>query len=91
MFRRSRAFTELGYYFRALNDISYCLRNQVAQAHQTPGVNNFQAYYWEVGAFKADMQFVVDSPLFSIQTYFFPAFFLLRCPMYKVFPPIFKA
>ena len=48
MFRRSRAFTELGYHFRALNDISYCLRNQAQQAHQTPGVNNFQSYYWEV-------------------------------------------
>lgn len=48
MFRRSRAFTELGYYFRALNDISYCLRNQAQQVHQTPGVNNFQSYYWEV-------------------------------------------
>lgn len=48
MFRRSKAFTELGYHFRALNDISYCLRNQAAQVHQTPGVNNFQSYYWEV-------------------------------------------
>ncbi|XP_020608270.1 uncharacterized protein LOC110046895 [Orbicella faveolata] len=48
MFRRSKAFTELGYHFRALNDISYCLRNQAAQVHQTPGVNNFQSYYWEI-------------------------------------------
>ena len=42
MFRRSRAWMELGYLFRALNDISHCLRNQ------TPGESNFQSYYWEV-------------------------------------------
>lgn len=33
---------ELGYQFRALNDISHCLRNQ------TPGESNFQPNYWQV-------------------------------------------
>lgn len=42
MFRRSRAWMELGQLFRALNDISHCLRNQ------TPGESNFQSYYWEI-------------------------------------------
>ena len=46
IFRRSRAFTELGYQLRALNDISFCLRNQV---NATGNANNVLFNYWEVG------------------------------------------
>ena len=46
IFRRSRAFMELGYQLRALNDISFCLRNQV---NATGNANNVLFNYWEVG------------------------------------------
>ncbi|XP_078373352.1 uncharacterized protein LOC144656965 [Oculina patagonica] len=44
VFRRFRAYAELGQHLRALNDITFCLRNQ------SPGSSacHFQAYYWEM-------------------------------------------
>lgn len=45
IFRRSKAFMELGYQLRALNDISFCLRSQV---NATGNANNVLFNYWEV-------------------------------------------
>ena len=45
MFRRSKAFMELGYHLRALNDISFCLRTQI---NFTGNANNVLTIYWEV-------------------------------------------
>jgi len=45
MFRRSKAFMELGYHLRALNDISFCLRTQL---NLTGNANSVLAIYWEV-------------------------------------------
>ena len=46
IFRRSKAFMELGNQLRALNDISFCLRSQV---NTTGNANNVLFNYWEVG------------------------------------------
>ncbi|KAM7437669.1 hypothetical protein ABFA07_012709 [Porites harrisoni] len=45
MFRRSKAFMELGHHQRALNDISFCLRTQV---NNTGNANNVLSIFWEV-------------------------------------------
>jgi len=45
MFRRSKAFMELGYHLRALSDISFCLRTQI---NLTGNANNVLTIYWEV-------------------------------------------
>ena len=45
MFRRSKAFMELGHHQRALNDISFCLRTQV---NNTGNAYNVLSIFWEV-------------------------------------------
>ena len=45
MFRRSKAFMELGFHLRALNDTSFCLRTQI---NLTGNANNVLTIYWEV-------------------------------------------